>query len=309
MQPMRCSAVAHILLGGAAVAAHVDALYGAKHRLLQAVAPAVHTLEFRRGSVELAGKSCTTVPQFLAACDPAVLRCIMLRCQELPPRRVLTALRIFPALHELELHGVRLQRSALAVLQHLPQLRWWVGFIRVGWRACCSAQLLCWAVWWGAYKLLFSCPAAAAALMPPLPFPPPAPSLHFCAYHAFPDGLLDAVLSLKALNKLGLVCNEALPSDCGRLTELTALTALTLMQARLLACACPVTVWVCAVPAGCCRPCPAGAFCGRAEHHPAQGMACCTSSELPLPVCALAGARGLGSTLARHLSRPGSVPV
>lgn len=75
----------------------VDALYVAKHRLLQAVAPAVHTLEFRRGSVELAEKSCTTVPQFLAACNPAVLRCIMLRCQEPPPRRVLTVLRIFPS--------------------------------------------------------------------------------------------------------------------------------------------------------------------------------------------------------------------
>lgn len=287
----------------------VDALYGAKHRLLQAVAPAVHTLEFHRGSVELAEKSCATVPQFLAACDPAVLRCIMLRCQEPPPRRVLTALqRAFPALHELELHGIRLQRSAVALLRHLPQLRWWVVFW--GWLEgllFCPAALPGCVV--GAYKLLFLCPAAAAALIPPLQFPPPAPSLHFCAYHAFPDGLLDAVLSLKALNKLGLVCNEALPSDCGRLTELTALTALTLMQARLLACACPVTVWVCAVPAGCCRPCPAGAFCGRAEHHPAQGMACCTSSELPLPVCARAGARGLGSTLARHLSRPGSVPV
>lgn len=142
--------------------------------------------------------------------------------------------------------------------------------------------------------------------MPPLPLPPSAFSLHFCAYHAFPDGLLDAVLSLKTLNKLGLVCNEALPSDCGRLTELTALTALTLMQASLRL---PRQSVVLRCSRSCCRSCPAEAFCRCAEHHPAQGMACCTSSELPLPVCALAGARGLGSTLARHLSRPGSVPV
>ncbi|PRW39163.1 chromosome segregation SMC [Chlorella sorokiniana] len=157
----------------------VDARYGAKLRLLEAVAPAVHALEIHQGSPDLAERSCATVAGFLAACDPAALRCVMLHCDEQLPLSALATLRTLSALQQLELHERRLQQATVDLLPHLPQLR----------------------------------------------------GLHFCAYHAFPDGLLDAVLNIKPLTKLGLVCNEPLPSDCSRLTALSGLTALTLMQA------------------------------------------------------------------------------